>query len=216
MIRSSDIKKRIIRGRQTGKYGPVDLYVNKADGEMWASNGYWVTRAERVAPLLSDYNLSADEPGWYLVGSTVTRSEKQAPEINKFLADNGRGFTLPSTRVQVAGKDAYVLNDNGEQMAVYQLPDSTMVGLLDSDIAWLSNSWDAPKPDRHRVDGVHTMFRRGEKGFIAAFIADMTHVIESHKYGTDPDTREQTSIPEVTEPAPPILLAIVAAANYSS
>jgi hypothetical protein len=55
------IKKFVIRGKDV-KLEPAVLALAEHDGEMWATNRYWATRAVRVAPLLDEYNLSADGP----------------------------------------------------------------------------------------------------------------------------------------------------------
>lgn len=217
-LKPAAVKKLVLRGHSYAKHGPADLHLNKAAGEIWASNGYWAVRASRVAPLLEDYNLAADEPAVFAVDAKVSRSAKTPLDIEAILADNGAGYAIPGTRVKVAGKDAYVLNDAGGLMEVYMLADGTMAGLLAEETGWLSDAWASPLPAAHRVEAVRVMFRRttreGVTRLACAFVADTTRVIEPHKYGTDRETREQTDIPEVSEPGAPILLAVVSATKY--
>jgi hypothetical protein len=205
---ANQLKKFIIRGHSTAKYGPVDLYVGEADGEQWATNKYWITRAARIAPLLAEYNLSADVPGAYAVNGKVSPSGKQVPNMGAFLHD---GFDLPSTRVLLADRPAYVTDYSGTLMAVYQLADGTMAGLISGEADWLA-AWTGDEvPADHRVDGVRVMFRHAkEDGLMAAFIADTTHVIERQTHGTG----HGTGTPEVSEPGAPIVLAIAMATKY--
>jgi hypothetical protein len=215
IIKPAELKKRVLRGHSAAKYGAVELHVNEASGEMWATNKYWVTRASRLASLLGEYNLSADEAGAYEVNGKVSRTDKQAANIAIMVDTSGEDHIVPGTRVRVAGQEAYVQDGHGCLMAVYQLADSTMVGLLADEAEWLSSTADAPIPEGHRFGERRVMFRKTAHGVSAAFIVDTVHVIEPHKYGTDPDTREQIDVPEVSEPGEPILLAIVVASKYS-
>jgi hypothetical protein len=214
IIKPAELKKRVLRGHNATKYGAVPLHVNEASGEMWATNRYWVTRADRLAPLLGEYNLPADAPGAYEVNGKVSRTDKQAANIAIMVDTSGKDYTVPGTRVRVAGQEAYVQDGYGCLMAVYQLADGTMVGLLADEAEWLSSTADAPIPEGHRFGERRVMFRKTSQGVSAAFIVDTVHVIEPHKYGTDPETRELTSTPEVGEPGAPILLAIVMATKY--
>jgi hypothetical protein len=214
IIKPAELKKRVLRGHNATKYGAVPLHVNEINGELWATNRYWVTRADRLAPLLAEYNLPADAPGAYEVNGKVSRMDKEVADIAKMVDVGGKDYTVPGTRVRVAGQEAYVQDGHGCLMAVYQLADGTMVGLLADEAEWLSSTADAPIPEGHRFGERRVMFRKTAHGVSAAFIVDTVHVIEPHKYGTDPDTREQTSIPEVSEPGAPILLAIVMATKY--
>jgi hypothetical protein len=216
-VTKTDIKKRILRGRNAGKYGPAELHVGEMRGELWATNKYWIVRASRVAPLLAEYNLTADEPGVYDVNGRVSRSGRQLADFTKFPGTDPADYAVPATRVQVAGRDAFVNDSAGNLLAVYQLADGTMAGLLADEIGWLTDR-DAAIPAGHRVNGVRVMFRYGRSGetLMAAFVADTTHVIEPHKYGTDPETREPLDVPEVSEPGAPVLLAVVVATNFSA
>src|ERR1700733_11741387 len=102
-IKPADIRKRVIRGQDT-KYEPATLAVNEVDGEMWATNRYWGTRATRVAPLLAEYNLPADQPGLYGVNGRVSRTDKQVPDISGSMRAVFEDYTTPGTRVRIAGR----------------------------------------------------------------------------------------------------------------
>jgi hypothetical protein len=220
IFKPADIKKRVIRGQDT-KNQAAPLSVNVIDGEMWATNRYWVTRATRVAPLLEQFNLPVDEPGLYGVDGKVSRVANEVPDISKSVKSSLGEYTIPGTRVRIAGRDVYTVTDRGGiLMDLYQLADGTHVGLLAEELAWLSNTADAPVPEGCHISGVHLMFRVAQTGggcnVSAAVIGDVTRVVTPHKYGTDPETRELVNTPAVTEPAEPVLLAIVMATKYSS
>jgi hypothetical protein len=210
------LRKRVTRGLSTQHQAAV-LAVNEIDGELWATNRYWVTRAARIAPLLAEYNLPADQPGLYAVDGKVSRTDNQVPELKATLM-RVKEYDTPGTRVRIAGKDVYTTDSHGCLLDMYQLASGVHVGLLSEELAWLSQT-DAPISDGCRYAWpVRLMFRMTEVGggcnVSAAIIADVTRVITPHKYGTDPETRELTNIPEVTEPGEPILLAIVMATKY--
>jgi hypothetical protein len=217
-VKPADIKKRVIRGQST-QHQAAPLSVNEIDGELWATNRYWVTRASRVAPLLEQYNLPADAPGLYGVDGKVSRVGSEVPDISKSVKSSLGEYTIPGTRVRIAGKDVYTVTDRGGiLMDLYQLADGTHVGLLADELDWLSNVADAPVPDDCHISGVRLMFRVAQTGgcnVSAAVIGDVTRTITPHKYGTDPETRELVNTPAVTEPAEPVLLAIVMATKYS-
>jgi hypothetical protein len=216
-VKPADIKKRVIRGADT-KNQAAPLSVNVIDGEWWATNRYWVTRASRVAPLLEQYNLSAAEPGLYEVDGKVSRVGSEVPDISKSVKSSLGEYTIPGTRVRIAGQDVYTTSPRGTLMDLYQLADGTHVGLLADELAWLSNTADAPVPEDCHISGVRLMFRVAQTGggsVSAAVIGDVTRVVTPHKYGTDPETRELVNTPAVTESAEPVLLAIVMATKYS-
>jgi hypothetical protein len=218
-VKPAVLKKRVIRGQDTRNLG-APLSVNEVDGQLWATNRYWVTRAERIAPLLTEYNLSADEPGLYAVNGKVSLVDNKVPDISASVRSAFKDYAIPATRVQVAHQDAYALDCYGHLMAVYQLANGMHAGLLADELDWLSNTADAPVPDDCRVSWpVRLMFRVKQLGggdnVSAAIIADVTRVITPHTYGTDPDTRELVDTPEVSEPGEPVLLAIVMATKYS-
>jgi hypothetical protein len=216
-VKPAVLKKRVIRGQDTRNLG-APLSVNEVDGQMWATNRYWVTRAERIAPLLAEYNLSADEPGLYAVNGKVSRVDNKVPDISASVRSAFKDYAIPATRVQVAGRDAYALDCYGHLMDVYQLANGMHAGLLADELAWLSQH-DASIPADCRYGQVRLMFRvrqiGGGDNVSAAIIADVTRVITPRTYGTDPETRERVDTPEVSEPAEPILLAMTMAAKYS-
>jgi hypothetical protein len=211
----TDIRKHVIYGMSTSN-GPVQLYVNKHAGEMWATNKCWATMAERIAPLLQQYNLSAEHPGVFDIDRTARPSTDQAPEMTAFVRDITR-YAVSGVRVQVGGELAYALDRKGVPMALFTLDDGATVGIRSDTLDWLSDLWSAPLPDGYRYDGSpRVVFKRPETGgVVAAIFADVIHVIKPHAYGTDPDTGRQVSIPAVEEPADPRLLGIIMATKYS-
>lgn len=210
----ADIRRHIVGGTNIS-HGPAKLYLNKHADEMWATNKYWATMAERVAPLLLQYNLSAEHPGVFDVDKTARPSADQPPEMTAFVRDITR-FTSAGVRVRVGGQEAYALDHKGNPMALFTLDDGATVGIPAGTLEWLSDLWTAPLPSGYRYGGVpRVVFKRPETGgVVAAIFADVVHVIKPHAYGTDPDTRQQVSIPAEEEPAEPRLLGIVMAVKY--
>jgi hypothetical protein len=211
----AEIRTHIVYGMNTS-HGPVKLYLNKHADEMWATNKYWATMAERVAPLLVQYNLSAEHPGVFDIDRTARPSTDQPPEMAAFVRDVAR-YAVSGVRVLVGGKEAYALDHKGVPMALFTLDDGATVGIRADTLDWLSSLWSAPLPSGYRYDGTpRIVFKRPETGGVAAAIfADVIHVIKPHAYGTDPDTHEQVSHPAVEETADPRLLGIIMATKYS-
>jgi hypothetical protein len=212
----ADLKKLVYRGHNV-KFGPVELYVGEADGEMWATNRYWAVRAVRIAPLLEEYNLSAGEVGAYDVNGKVSRAARGVPTMGAYIRDVLRDFTVPGTRQTIAGQEAYVLDGQGSPMAVWQLATGQTVGLLASEAEWLGSQDGAPVPEGHHISGVRVLFRVSASGTVsAAFIADVVRVIEPARYGKDAGegTGGVTYVPEVSEPAAPVVLAVAMAFKY--
>lgn len=221
MDSTTDIKKRVVRGANL-KYGPVPLYVNEWDGEMWATNRYWLTRASRVAPLLEKFNLSAAEPGGYEVNGTVRRATGQErdcspvpPDIARFAGSGDLSLKTykPGIRVHVAGMPAFVQpDDRSPWYAVYQTEDGGHVGLIDEELTWLSQVSDVTPPDGCRLGSVRVLFKRPRTGGVSAMVqAECFRVIEPGRLND-----ERTGyIPAVEEPAEPVLLALTMAMNFS-
>lgn len=220
-LKANDIKKRVIGGHNT-KYGPARLYVNEHDGEMWATNRYWVTRAERVAPLLDQYNLSAAEPGVYEVNGTVRRANgdnkgipAQPPNVGRVIEDAG-SFT-PGVPVRIAGNQAYTRGDRGGLYAVYLLNDGTHAGLGAEELEWLSDTATAPTlPEPHVADHVHygdvrVSFSKNAHGVPCALVrAEVVRVIKRPVY----EGSEVT--PAVTEPGEPVVLGMMMGMSYGA
>lgn len=222
-LKPAALRKLVIRGQDT-KYQAAPLSVNEFDGEMWATNRCWVTRATRVAPLLEQYNLSADAPGLYEVNGRVSRVANEVPDISASLRTYARDYTIPGTRVLIAGQFVYTTNYRGVLMDLYQLANGTHAGLLSDELAWLSNTADAPVPADCHISGVRLMFRVTDSGNTsAAVIGDVTRTLAPAKYGeearqhaaeTGDALNGSSFIEAVTEPAEPVLLAIVMATRY--
>jgi hypothetical protein len=130
-----------------------------------------------------------------------------------------KDYPVPGMRVQVAGQEVYALSGRQNTlMAVYQLASGSFVGLLADELAWLSNTADVTVPEHCHITGEHLMFRVAADGHTSALvIADVLRTVERAKYGKEAGegTDGMTYIPAVTEPADPIVLAVVVAFKYS-
>jgi hypothetical protein len=222
-LKPTEIKKHVTRRYYSLKDNPAPLFVNEHDGEMWACNRYFLTRAERVAPLLEQYNLSVSEPGSYEVNGTVRRPNgdnrgvpAQPVNIDRFVKDLG-SFT-PGIAVRIAGLQAYVLPD-GSRLglhAAFLLADGSHAGLHADELAWLSDTLTAPLPDQGdgthlRYGDVHVSFNRNSHGIPMAMIsAEVFHVLERTRY--DNDVRDY--IPAVEEPCPPRVLGFMMGMSF--
>jgi hypothetical protein len=220
-LKPAAIRKLVIRG-QNAVYGAAPLAVGEHNGEMWATNRAWATRAARVAPLLAEYNLPADQPGLYGVNSRVSRVDKPAPEMPAALTRIA-DYAIPSARVLIAGQFVYTTDYKGVLMDLYQLANGTHAGLLSDELAWLSGTADVPVPEDCHVSGVRLMFKVMDSGNTsAAVIGDVTRVITPAKYGEEARQHAAETgchlvlgyVPAVTEPGEPVVLAITMATRY--
>jgi hypothetical protein len=211
----NQIKKHVTRRYYSLKDNPAPLLVNEHDGEMWATNKYFLTRAERVAPLLEQYNLSVAEPGSYEVNGTVKRADgasygcpAQPANVGAFIKD--LGSFMPAIAVRIAGLQAYVLPD-GPRLglhAAFLLADGTHAGLHADELEWLLDTLTAPLPEQTdgtylRYGDAHVSFSRNSHGIPMAVIsAEVFHILERARYDSD----AHDCIPAVEEPCPPRVL----------
>jgi hypothetical protein len=209
----NDIKKHITYGSKGSI--PSYLAVNTVGGTLWATNKYWLTYAERVAPLLEQYNLPADEPGVYQVNGTVTRASDQVPNISAY-AKNARDFE-PGIRVKVAGQPAFTLGGRGDALfAMFLLADGTHAGLMESELAWLSDTSAAPRlPEGCHYGEVRVSFCKSgsDKPPQAMIRANVIRTLEKAHYGDD---GRGEYVPAVTESAEPVVLGYMMGVNYGA
>jgi hypothetical protein len=210
----NDIKKHITYGNTS--HSPAYLAVNTIDGEMWATNRYWLTHAGRVAPLLEQYNLDIAEPGVYQVNGTVSRASDQIPNIESY-ARSLPDFK-PATRVHVSGQPVLV-RPAREPFAVFALSDGSHAGLLESELEWLSDTGTAPQlPDGYRYGDVGVSFYKSGSGKPpqAVIRAEVVHVIEPAHYTDKVEGERQEYVPAVTEPAEPVVLGYMMGMNFGA
>lgn len=224
-LKANDIRKRVTNGADT-KNNPASLYVNEHDGEMWATNRYWLTRAERVAPLLSQYNLSAAEPGGFEVNGTVRPAtgahgiSPAAPDFSNFIRSQ-RDYA-PGAPVRVAGNQAYTRGDRGGLLAAYVLADGTHAGLNAETLEWLSDTLTAPLPGQGdgthlRYGDVRVSFRKAAAGGVSAMVsAEVIHVIERARYTDKVEGQVQDYVPAVEEAREPRVLGIMTGMGYGA
>jgi hypothetical protein len=108
---------------------------------MWASNRYWLTPAQRVAPLLERYNLDPSVPGSYQVNGTVRKANGDnegnpvVPRLGRYL--DPALYQVAVVPVLVAGAQAYVMPGRS-YLAAHQTADGEFLGLDADSLAWLS------------------------------------------------------------------------------
>ncbi len=223
VLKATDIKRHVIRGYAV-KYGPVPLFVNEHGGEMWATNKSWVTRAERVAPLLDQYNLSAAEPGSYEVNSTVRRANgdnhgipAQVPNVGRVIAD-AKDYA-PGIPVRIAGQQAYTRDDGHGLYAAFLLADGTHAGLSADELEWLSDTATAPLPGQDdgthlRYSDVRVSFNRNSHGHVCAMVlAGVFRVTKRAHYA---DEGRGDLVPAVEEACEPRMLGMMMGMNYGA
>jgi hypothetical protein len=207
MDKPVNIKKRVTSGLTAAQRGrqPATLALGEHDGQLWASNRYWVTPAPRVAPLLEQYNLDPAVPGAFEVNGTVRKVGDQGPDVGRLLSMGD--YPEKAAPLKVAGHDAHVrLSDRSPWLAVYQVADGTVMGLPADDLAWLSNVYGTvcghPEefglaPDEYLTD-VRVM-TKGTGGKPVLLVADRMRTVRHSSYGTDPETKELVHHPAVIE-----------------
>jgi hypothetical protein len=208
----NDIKKHITYGNTS--HSPAYLAVNTIDGEMWATNRYWLTHAGRVAPLLEQYNLDIAEPGVYQVNGTVSRASDQIPNIESY-ARSLPGFE-PGIRVKVAGLPVLVRGGTGALFAVFVLADGTHAGLLENELEWLSDTSTAPAlPEDCHYGDVRVSFHKSGSGKPpqAVIRASVIRTIEPSHYTDKVEGERQEYVPAVTEPAESVVLGYMMGMN---
>lgn len=182
-----EIKKHV---GGTAKY-PAKLHVFEHDGSMWATTGYWVTPASRVAPLLEKYNLDPAVPGAYEVNGSVHRDDAASYVNAAGLAKNldPALYTAPLVPVMVAGRQAYNRSDGGVYRAVYQTADGMFLALEADDLEWLSSVWNFESPEDCYYGPVRYLTTEPHEGKnrAVAVIADLVHRLTPVAYGTSPD-----------------------------
>jgi hypothetical protein len=208
--------KKIITRNYNPKYGPAELYTGEHDGEMWATNRYWLTRAERIAPLLEQYNLSAAEPGTFDVNGTVRQAGRQVPNFSAFVLS--QKDHAPAIPVRIAGNQVYTRIDRGVLYAAFLLADGTHAGLDAGTLEWLSDTDTAPLPEqedgtRLRYGDIRVSFDKNSHGIPSAVItAEVFHVIERSRW----DDEARDYIPAVEEPAEPRVLGMMMGLSYGA
>jgi hypothetical protein len=181
---------------------PARLYQAEHQGVMWASNGYWVTPAERVAPLLQRFNLNPHAPGAFDVNGTVHLSERSNAEVvlerfGESLPErlDPAAYTVPLTAVMVAGSQAYMRpSDRGSYRAVYQSADGAFLALDPGDLEWLNATYNITKPEDCYYGQVRYLVAGPGIGTRAVgIVADLIRRVSPVSHGTGPDGEPTTS-----------------------
>jgi hypothetical protein len=214
------LKKLVLRGHNA-KWGPGGLFVGEYDGEMWATDRYWVARAAHVAPLLGQYNLSADVTGAYEVDKTVRPATgqhheipAQPPSMDAFLSGVAKESYQPAVPVRVAGMQALTrADDRLGLVAAYLLADGTYAGVYEEELAWLSDTDAAPLPEGYRYGDVLVSMRRNSHGKIMVrLMAEVFKVIEPGYW----DNEAHEHVKAVEEPADAKVLAYMMGFSYGA
>jgi hypothetical protein len=115
--------------------GKSDLYLAKdPDETVWATNKYWLVPATRVEPLLSKFNLDANQPGRYEVNGTVRKMSDDAPKMGHLVNLDAYSTTLET--VKVDGQPAFIRPNGIDYLAVYAKPDGTHMLVNQEWLSW--------------------------------------------------------------------------------
>lgn len=215
----NEIKRHVTSHATDLSRNPATLGLAEHDGVLWATNRYWITPAARVAPLLEAFNLDAGKPGAFKVNSTVRRHADSAPGIGRLIGSLG-DYPEPAAPVRLGGWAAYVQPSARDKfmLAVYQTADGTLLGLPDSDLAWLADitSMQMHRPQAFELgpDEHFSEVRVMTKGRGAApvlLVADVIRTLKPASYGTDPETGKQVHRPAETENLGPRIIGALMA-----
>jgi hypothetical protein len=195
---ASQVKRRITGGSASSardNRDPASLALGEHDGIVWASNRYWLTPAARVAPLLEQFNLSAEQAGSFEVNSTVRKTSDSGPRVGSLIG-KPEDYPEQAAPVRHGLYDAHVrLSDRLAWLAVYQAEGGAMFGLPADDLAWLSDitglllsrpqAFDLG-PDDHFGE-VAVMCKGGSTSAPVAIVADVIRTVQPGSYGTGQD-----------------------------
>ncbi len=101
-----EVKKLVKASSREGR-----LFVAEHDGELYATNSYWLVPVVKVAPLMAKYNLSTTEPGSYSVNGDVTPTDVGPPNLGPIMP-RFKDLT-PLERETIEGRPAFTNNGAG-------------------------------------------------------------------------------------------------------
>ena len=112
-----------------------DLYLAQHDGQMWATNRYWLTRGSTVSPLLEKFNVPADATGQYEVNGTVRKVRDDAPKVAPML--ELAQYDKPLARARIADRWAFAADGMGNYLALFTDPDGNFKAVRADWLDWL-------------------------------------------------------------------------------
>jgi hypothetical protein len=135
--------------RHIGPSGSM-LVLADIDGTMWASNRYWLTRAEPLEPFLRKHSIS--DTGAYIFenGSVGHASKPDADVLSRFL--DLAQYTVPLENVSIDHYDEiYTPGPEGylQLFRAARTPATRIVAVLADQLNWLEDT--APPPEDGRV-----------------------------------------------------------------
>ncbi len=192
---ANQVKKRVTKSGADLSRDPATLALGEHDGIMWATNRYWLTPAARVAPLLKQFNLTAEQAGSYEVNSTVRKTSDEGFKPGRLIGKLEE-YPEQAVPVRLGLYDAHVrLSDKAPWLAVYRAEGGAVFGLPADDLAWLTDitgmQLTRPQafelgPDDHFGE-VKVMCKGRSGSAPVAIVADVIRTIEPGMYGTGED-----------------------------
>lgn len=99
---TSTTTKSLTAAQVKRRIGTGMLVLADVEGTVWASNRYWLTRAESLDPFLREHSISGPGTYWIENGS-VERTGTEVPDLGKFM--DLAQYTVPLRPVQLGGHD---------------------------------------------------------------------------------------------------------------
>lgn len=103
----AEIKRLVIGDRKTSR-DTVRLFLAEHDGELYATNSYWLTPATAVRSLLEHNNLPADQPGVYDVNSKLSAQDLEPPKVGALIPNLTDADIIHRSRLNGEGSPLFV------------------------------------------------------------------------------------------------------------
>lgn len=98
MHTAAQVKKMVLKKGRTRHDDPDRLYVSEHDGELWATNAFWLVPVNRVKALLDAHNLPSNQPGCYEVqGSRLVPQDTEPPKVGSLFPPVDDPVIVPAT-----------------------------------------------------------------------------------------------------------------------
>lgn len=141
----AEVKRLVIGGRKVRAGEAARLFIAEHDGELYATNSYWLAPAAKVAPLLDHFNLASDTVGSFEVNGQVRTLDLEPPNLSSIMPAR-LGMDLPEVRPATIGDEgsahAYQRNPAGGYLALMRAVDGSAVAFNADFLHWLTNDGD--------------------------------------------------------------------------
>lgn len=138
----TEVKRLVIGGRKVGKYDQAArLFIAEHEGELYATNSYWLAPAAKVAPLLDHFNLASDAAGSFEVNGQVRTLDQEPPNLSSIMPAH-LGRELPVVERARVGDEgsayAYQRANTGNYLALVRGDGGGLVAFNADFLHWLT------------------------------------------------------------------------------